>query len=69
MPGKPHEPISLIQMVLILLIFKGSITIIFISALIARAHADLAIDLIQSIPVEDAHVLIADLAIDLIQDR
>ena len=66
MPSKPHEPISLIQMVLILLGFKWSITISFISALIAWAHADLAILLIQSSPVEEA-LLIADLAIGLIQ--
>ena len=66
MPSKPHEPISLIQMVLILLRFKRSITITIISALIAWAHADLAILLIQSSPVEQA-LLIADLAIGLIQ--
>ena len=66
MPSKPHEPISLIQMVLIMLGFKWSITISFISALIAWAHADLAILLIQSSPVEEA-LLIADLAIGLIQ--
>ena len=66
MPSKPHEPISLIQMVLIMLGFKGSITISFICALIAWAHADLAILLIQSSPVEEA-LLIADLAIGLIQ--
>ena len=66
MPSKPHEPISLIQMVLILLRFKRSITITIISALIAWAHADLAIRLIQSSPVEQA-LLIADLAIGLVQ--
>ena len=50
----------------IVLIFRRSITISFISALIAWAHADLAILLIQSSPVEEA-LLIADLAIGLIQ--
>ena len=66
MPSKPHEPISLIQMVLIMLGFKQSMIISFIKAIIAWAHADLAILLIQSSPVEEA-LLIADLAIGLIQ--
>ena len=55
-----------LQMVLILLILRCSFAITFISALIAWAHADLAILLIQSSPVEEA-LLIADLAIGLIQ--
>ena len=34
MPSKPHEPISLIQMVLIMLGFKWSMILSFIKALI-----------------------------------